>query len=345
MPHVADQWLVGSLAGALAICIVLALAMRRYAAGAGKRAAVFQIFILAASVVLLLAWTLLKQPRTERGEKETRPEWKLVGESITEGISGLAWTGNAGGGAGFLAVHDNKQPGQRRLSHIQRDARGQIEVRPLTWKSEPLPVDLEAICRIPGHTSAFLALTSKGALYRFTFDVSTSEITADSAPLGVPNAAEERQFESFDVQHVGAATVACWAERGDKDAAGVIFCSAVDLATLTFGEPQPLEVRAPWPTAHTRHVSDLRLLTNGTIIAASASDPGDDGPFAGAVYVAGSLHTAGDSLQLVPALTPSRLFTTTTRKIEALELVPGADGGMLLGSDDENRGAAVLFTW
>jgi hypothetical protein len=147
------------------------------------------------------------------------------------------------------------------------------------------------------------------------------------------------------VQHVGSGTFACWAERGDKDVAGVIFCSTLDTATLTFGEPTPLEVRAPWPTAHTRHVADLRLLNDGTIIAASASDPGDDGPFAGAVYIAGSLQTAGDSIQLSPSLTPSRLFTTTTHKIEALELVPGADGGMLLGSDDENRGAAVFFTW
>lgn len=345
MPNVTDQWLVGGIAGALAICIVLALAIRRHAAAGGRRVVVAQIVILAACAVLLLVWAMLRQPSGQQSNEETRPEWKLVGESITEGISGLAWTGNTAEGAGFLAVHDNKQPGQRRLSHIRRDPRGQIQVRPLTWKTEPLPVDLEAICRIPGHTAGYLALTSKGALYRFTFDVSTSEITVEAAPAGVPNAAEERQFESFDVQHVGAATVACWADRGDKDAPGVIFCSTLDTATLTFGEPQPLEVRAPWPTAHTRHISDLRLLTNGTIIAASASDPGDDGPFAGAVYIAGSLQPVGDTLQLSPSLVPSRLFTTTTRKIEALELVPGADGGMVLGSDDENRGAAVLFTW
>ena len=125
----------------------------------------------------------------------------------------------------------------------------------------------------------------------------------------------------------------------------MIFCSTIEPATLTFGEAHPLEVRAPWPTEHTRHISDLRLLSDATILAASAADPGDDGPFSGAVYIARTLQPAADRVELITAQPATRLFTTTAHKIEAIELVPGADGGLLIGSDDENLGAAVLFTW
>lgn len=342
MAQIANDWLVGIACGALAAAIVLALFVGRDGSGKLRRVALVQIVLLLLSIASLV-WLMLRQSSAGVTNQETNPGWQLVGQGITEGISGLALIAADANEASFVAVHDNKQPGEKRLSIVRRRGKD-VEARPLAWTGEPLPIDLEAICRQPEAPSTFLALTSRGAVYRFTLR-GDAEVSFDPAPGGVPNSAEDRQFESFDVQRVGTQTFACWAERGDKAALGVIFCSTFDPPTLTFGEPHPLEIRAPWPAEHTRHISDLRLLSDGTIIAASAADPGNDGPFSGAVYIGGTLQPTADRPQLITAQPASRLFTTTTHKIEAIELVPGPDGGLLIGSDDENLGAAVLFTW
>ena len=342
MSQIGNYWLVGIACGGLAAAVVLAIFVGRDGSGKLRRVALVQIALLLLSIASLV-WLLLRQPASSSSNQEPNPAWQMVGQGITEGISGLALIAADANEGSFVAVHDNKQPGEKRLSILRRRGRD-VESRPLAWKGEPLPIDLEAICRQPEAASTFLALTSRGAVYRFTLQ-GDAEVSFDPTPVGVPNSAEARQFESFDVQRIGAQTFACWAERGDKAAPGVIFCSTFDVATLAFGEPEPLEVRAPWPAEHTRHISDLRLLSDGTIIAASAADPGNDGPFSGAVYIAGTLQAAGDRPQLITAQPATRLFTTATHKIEAIELVPGPDGGLLIGSDDENLGAAVLFTW
>lgn len=344
MSHGLDQWVLGATAFVFAVALVLSFALSRRADGSQRTLVVTQLLLLIAGLALM-AWLVVRQPTPALAvEQEIRPEWKQTGPGITEGISGLALIAADKNEASFVAVHDNKRAGQKRLSIIRRASDGSVDARPLAWTGEPLPVDLEAISRVPGASSTFLTLTSKGAVHRFLLH-GQSGIAFDAGPVGVPNSGEERQFESFDVQQVGGAIFACWAERGDKAAPGVIFCSTFHPGELTFGTPQSIEVRAPWPTTATRHISDLRLLADGTIIAASASDPGDAGPFSGAVFVAGTLQPIGDVPQLVAASPSTRLFTTTTHKIEALEVVPGESGGLVLGSDDENLGAAVLFTW
>ena len=337
-----SHWLIALAGGAVAVAIVLAFYLSRETSGRQRRVALLQIILLLLSIAVVVS-LIVRQPATTATTGEVAPKWQTVGKGLPEGISGLALISANRDEASFVAVHDNKQPGEKRLSILHR--RGdEVEARPLAWKGEPLPIDLEAICQQPEAASTFLALTSRGAMYRFTV-LGGSEISFDSAPVGVPNSAEDRQFESFDVQRVGGQLFACWAERGDKQTPGVIFCSTFDGATLGLGEPALLEVRAPWPNNDTRHISDLRLLADGTIVAASASDPGNDGPFSGSIYIAGTLLPGGDRPQLIPAQPATRLFTTTTHKIEAIELVPGPDGGLLVGSDDENLGAAVLFTW
>ena len=345
MSNIATNWLIGGASAALAAAIILALFMRKGASAEARRASLVQIAILLVAIGLL-ALIVLRAERNGSAAHESPPAWRQTGATITEGISGLALVSSDANGTRLLAVHDNKQPGQKRLSLLQRTPDGDVETKELRWTAEALPIDLEAIARVPADPSTFLALTSKGALHRFTFDATASTLGFDTTPAGVPNASEERQFESFDVQQIGAQTFACWAERGDATSApGVIFCATFDPAALTFGEPQPLEVRVPWPETHTRHISDLRLLSDGTILIAAATDPDDDGPFAGAIYVAGTLQPAPERPQLIAAQPAVRLLTTPTHKIEALELVPGPAGGMVVGSDDENLGAAVLFTW
>jgi hypothetical protein len=325
-----------------ASCALLALAIVHAWLTPGRRAAKAQIALLLLCLAASAALLLRHRANTGDGD-ETRPSWHQLGVGITEGISGLAVVEHSARETILLAVHDNKEPGQKRLSLVVRDALGRVSTRQVSWKGEPLAVDLEAICRVPGDQS-FVALTSRGALFRLQVNVAAGEATFASEPAGVPNAAEERQFEALDMQLVNGLPIVCWAERGDNATPATIFCSSVDTATLTFAEPQALEVKAPWPTEHTRHISDLRILPSGTVLAASASDPGNARPFTGAIYAAASVALGPDRLTLLAADPPTRLFTTS-RKIEALELLPGAAGGMVLGSDDENLGAAVLFGW
>lgn len=329
-------WIGVASCGLLALAIVHAWLVRQRSAANVQIALLLLCF--AASAALLI------RERTSRADDdEARPAWHQLGVGITEGISGLAVVEHSARETILLAVHDNKEPGQKRLSLVVRNASGDINTREVSWMGEPLAIDLEAICRVPGDES-FAALTSRGALYRLHLNVASSEATFAAPAAGVPNAAEERQFEALDIQVVNGQTIACWAERGDNAAPGIIFCSTVDPATMIFAEPQALQVKAPWPTEQTRHISDLRILPNGTVLVASASDPGNAGPFAGAIYAAASVTPAADRPTLLAAEPATRLFTTS-RKIEALELLPGAAGGMVLGSDDEDLGAAVLFGW
>lgn len=341
MPDGAAFWIGLASCGLLAVAIAHAWQIRGRLPAANRRLATIQIALLllcfAASAALLV-----RESARDTDSDEARRRWHQLGAGIIEGISGLAVVAHTAGETILLAVHDNKEPGQKRLSLIVRGP-SDISMRPVSWKGEPLAIDLEAICRVPGDQS-FVALTSRGALYRLHLNVASGEATFAAPPAGVPNAAEERQFEGFDIQVVNGQTIACWADRGDNAAPGVIFCASVDTTSMTFAEPQTLAVKAPWPTEHTRHISDLRILPSGTVLVASASDPGNAGPFAGAIYAAATVTAGAHGSSLLAAEPATRLFTTS-RKIEALEVLPGATGGMVLGSDDENLGGAVLFSW
>jgi hypothetical protein len=269
------------------------------------------------------------------------PPWEQLGDGILEGISGLALVEHAPEKTVLLAVHDNKKAGQKRLSLVTRNKGSAAQSTTVAWPGD-LPVDLEAICRLPGEERTFLALTSKGALFRLTLEQDNKAVRVVPNPKPLEGGLE---YEALDVQRVAGKLVACWAERGDGNGDGVLHFAVFDPRTWEFEQPQTIKVRAPWPLVDQRHVSDLRLLTDGTVLATSASDSGDDGPFSGAIYIAGSIVLSNDRPHFLINSQPARLFVTTEHKIEALEIIPGADGGMVLGSDDENRGGAVYFVW
>jgi len=41
----------------------------------------------------------------------------------------------------------------------------------------------------------------------------------------------------------------------------------------------------------------------------------------------------------------TKLYQFDYHKVEAFDFVPGADGGLVFGTDDENLGAAILLTY
>jgi hypothetical protein len=270
--------------------------------------------------------------------------WIVTGTGMTEGISGLALVEHDSSRTLLLAVYDNKKEEQPRLSLLTRRAgeRG-VQRQPITWTGA-LPIDLEAICRVPDKASEFLALTSKGDLYRLALDRQRGSV-AVQAHARLPRASDGSEFESFDVRVLGGKLIACWAERGDKEQPAVVSCGVLDLAKLTIENSQEAVFTSPWPRDAARHMSDLRLTETGVVLATATADPGDNGPFASALYLAGRIDTAAGQVAFRAESSPARLWLTTKHKIEALELVTGVAGGLIFGSDDEAAGGALYFSW
>lgn len=270
-------------------------------------------------------------------------EWQKVGGDARSGVSGLAYEGRTGDGAGVhvLVVHDNKRSGQQRLSRITH-WEGSDGTSPITWDG-PEPVDLEAIEAIPGMPGEYLALTGRGIVYRLKVTGSTATVV-DYSPL--PAIGEGDDFESFALVAQNGKLAALWADRG----AGADRPATLYAAPLTFapwGQPQFGAVtrrayRAAYPTDDgTRHISDISVTGSGRIIVSSAADAGDDGPFDSAVSDAGRVSvSAAGRVRVTLAASPTVLGTFPRYKVEGVECLPGS-ADALLGTDDENLGGYV----
>ncbi|MET9657547.1 hypothetical protein [Streptomyces sp. NPDC006510] len=270
-------------------------------------------------------------------------EWQKVGGDARSGVSGLAYEGRTADGEGVrvLAVHDNKRSGQRRLSRITH-REGSDGVSPMAWDG-PEPVDLEAIEAIPGMPGEYLALASRGIVYRLKVTGSTATVV-DYSPL--PGIGEGDDFESFAVVARGGKLAALWADRGaGADRPATLYASPLSFAP--WGQPQFGAVTrrtylATYPTSEgTRHISDISVTGSGRIIVSSAADAGDDGPFDSAVSDAGRVTvSAAGQVRVTLASVPTVLGMFPQYKIEAVECLPGSSDA-LLGTDDENLGGYV----
>ncbi|WP_412075198.1 hypothetical protein ACLF6K_04120 [Streptomyces xanthophaeus] len=266
--------------------------------------------------------------------------WQKVGGDARSGVSGLAYEGRTGDGAGVhaLVVHDNKRTGQQRLSRITH-WEGSDGVSPITWDG-PEPVDLEAIEAIPGMPGEYLALTGRGIVYRLQVTGSTAKVV-DYTPL--PAIGEGDDFESFAIVAQNGNLAALWADRGaGADRPATLYAAPLTFASWgqpLFGSVTRRAYRAPYPAADgTRHVSDISVTDSGRIIVSSAADAGDDGPFDSAVTDAGRVNvSAAGRVRVTLAASPSLLGTFPQYKIEAVECLPGS-AETVLGTDDENLG-------
>ncbi|MGW2108978.1 hypothetical protein [Streptomyces sp. NPDC001948] len=270
-------------------------------------------------------------------------DWQKVGGDARSGVSGLAYEGRTSDGEGVyaLVVHDNKRSGEQRLSRITH-REGSDDVSPIIWDG-PEPVDLEAIEAIPGMPGEYLALASRGIVYRLKVTGSTAEVV-DYTPL--PGIGEGDDFESFALVAQDGRLAALWADRG----AGAARPATLYASRLTFapwGQPQFGAVTrrsyvAAYPSAEgTRHISDISVTGSGRIIVSSAADAGDDGPFDSAVSDAGRVTvSATGRVRVGLAAVPTVLGTFPGYKIEAVECLPGSSE-TLLGTDDENLGGYV----
>lgn len=276
-------------------------------------------------------------------------QWRPIQPGKRKGISGLALVQQQQGVCQFLAVHDNKgDSDQPRLALLQVPAQGPIQYQSLPWPSEPsLPIDLEALTVVPDtQRMEYMAVTSLGQIYHLRLNLQASTLTVLQT-LQVPPHSELTNIEGFALQSINGQLIAVWAHRGEDADPAVIFWGRVDLEKsqiVTIGST-PLQV--PWPLNQVRHVSDLKIDAGGLLYITAASDPGDQGPFQSATYVLGqfpfhrTLSSPSGPPQFQHHSTLVPLYRFDFNKVEALELIPGKQGSIILASDDETFGSAL----
>ncbi|MER8042969.1 hypothetical protein [Streptomyces sp. NPDC094032] len=264
-------------------------------------------------------------------------EWLRVGSDARTGVSGLA----AEDGGTALVAHDNKRPGQPRLARLTYTD-DTASLSPVAWDGA-YAEDLEAIEAVPGMPGEYLALASRGIVYRLRVSGDTATVV-DYAPL--PMIGEGADFESFAVVARGGKLAALWADRGEGPGRpATLYAAPLSFASWgqpLFGSVTRRSYLSTYPPGEgTRHISDISVTASGRILVSSASDAGDDGPFDSAVSEAGRVTvSAAGSVRVTLAASPTVLGTFPGYKIEAVECLPGT-GDVLLGTDDEHMGGFV----
>ncbi|WP_409238480.1 hypothetical protein [Streptomyces sp. PA5.6] len=275
--------------------------------------------------------------------------WQKVGDDIKSGISGLAVTsgGLRQGGTDAVVVRDNKKPGENRLARLTHapgaDRSAPASVEPLTWKGTAAPIDLEAIEAVPGARDEYVALASRGLVYHLKVTGPDIQVL-DTSPL--PAIADGDDYESFALTSRHGKLAAVWADRGAGEKRPATLRAAPfsfnKYGEADFGPVTTARLRAPWPTGDVRHASDISVTPSGRLVTSSASDAGDDGPFASAVLNAGELTVSrSGKVRLSVSKSPEVVRKFKGVKIEAVECLPGSGGKALLGTDDENAGGSV----
>ncbi|MEH2023611.1 hypothetical protein [Nostoc sp.] len=271
-------------------------------------------------------------------------DWRPVRGGIPFGISGIALIEQQSNSLDFLIVHDNKQKNQGRIAIIRIKGKSQPEYLPLNWPNNTeLPIDLEALTSVPEKTKfSFIALSSSGKAYYIRFEPVNKTISV-LKEFNLPGIIQGSNFEAFGLQNIDGKLVAIWAHRGEGEKPATIFWGVFDLAEYQITLVGSTNLKVPFPSGNVRHISDIKVDPVGIVYITSASDAGDDGPFQSAVYVAGYLGWRGNKIawRQNPQLVP--FYRSNYHKIEGIELVPGAEGGVVVGTDDENLGSYVYI--
>ncbi len=270
-------------------------------------------------------------------------QWRPVRGGILFGISGMALVQQQSNEMKFLIVHDNKGKNEGRLAVITIKGEAQPEYVALTWPSNAdLPSDLEAIASIPGRLNSFMALSSSGKVYHIILN--NNNTISVLKVFTLPGITPQTNLEGFSLQELDGNLLAVWAHRGAGAEAATIYWGKLNLNTYQIAQTSSVNLKVPLPNgANVRHISDLKVDKAGILFIASVTDPGNDGPFESAVYVAGAFGVGRNAIAFRsnPDLVP--LYHYNYHKIEAIELIPGAAGGIILGTDDENMGSSVYL--
>jgi hypothetical protein len=296
-----------------------------------------RIYRLIVNLVILAVLLLISQ-------RALAQEWRPVRGGILYGISGMALVEQQSNSLDFLIVHDNKKQDQARLAIINIKGKKPPEYLALNWQANAeLPIDLEGLTCIPGKANpSFIALSSSGKAYHIKVDRINKNISVLKV-FDLPAIPEGSNFESFALQEIDGKLVAVWAHRGAGEQPATIYWGVFDLVKYQITQIASVNVKVPFPSGNVRHISDLKVDSAGIVFITSASDTGDDGPFQSAVYIAGSLGLRGNKIAFKQNSQMIPLYRFNYHKIEGIELVSGAEGGVIIGTDDENMGSSVYM--
>lgn len=269
-------------------------------------------------------------------------QWLPVRGGITFGISGIALLEQQEDALSLLVVHDNKGDNtQGRLAIISRTSQDTPQYFPLDWPAvEDLPIDLEALTVVPQQGN-FMAATSSGQIYHFSLDAAQRQVTLLRV-FSLPNIPAGSNFESFALQEIAGQLLAVWGHRGKDEQPAVVYWGLLDLNSSEITLQGSSTLAVPWPEGNLRHISDLKVDSAGILYISAATDSGNDGPFQSGVYVAGAFHWQDQEVKFKPNSALFPLYRFNYHKVEAIELIPGATGGIIVGTDDENRGSSLL---
>lgn len=274
--------------------------------------------------------------------------WIPVRGGIEYGISGIALIEQNSEKSDFLIVHDNKKSNQGRLAIISLQGKKQPEYLPLNLQdNNKLPDDLEALTTIPNtnpntNNTEFIALSSDGKGYhvKLVFQNKTASIIKE---FKLPEIDKNSNFESFALQKIDNQLIAVWAHRGEGKEPAKIYWGKFDINKYQINNINSATFTVSFPDGKVRHISDLKIDNAGIVYISSANDNGNDGPFQSAVYVAGYLGVNGNKIEWRQNQQIFPIYRNNYHKIEGLEIITGASGGIIVGTDDENMGASVYM--
>lgn len=270
-------------------------------------------------------------------------DWRPVRGGIPFGISGMALIEQQSNSLDFLIVHDNKKTNQSRIAIISLKGKKQQEYFPLNWPNQTeLPIDLESLASVPQKKSDFIAVSSTGKAYYLRLDIAAKNLSLIKE-FDLPAITSKTNLESFGLQYIDGKIIAIWGDRGEGETPATVYFGEFNPKIYEIKLSGSSKLKVPFPEGNVRHISDLKVDSSGIVYITSASDAGDDGPFESAVYVAGYLGLYGNYInwRSHPQLVP--LYRSYYHKIEAMELIPGAEGGAIVGTDDENLGSYVYI--
>ncbi|EME62559.1 hypothetical protein [Amycolatopsis decaplanina] len=260
--------------------------------------------------------------------------WESIGTGMTSGASGIAVLDRDEDRIDALVLRDNKKTGENRAVRVRLDHGKVSKVDSIDWPGE-LPVDLEAAEAVPGKTGEFIALTSDGKGFHFTLkDRRLKVLGTFQVPKGDP----DDNYEGFALKKVKDRLLAVWADRGQDARPATLYSAEFSVSKLSFKKPKSIPFRVPYPATDVRHTSDVEITADDRVLVSAASDPGDEGPFDSAVYLAGVLRSDG-SIALSPV--PAKIGDFPGHKIEAMTCLSRSCGRLLYGTDDEAAGGRL----
>ena len=293
--------------------------------------------IISASILLILLFFV-----RQTADAQTN-QWRPVSGARHDNISGMALIAHDGKKTSFLIINDNKKPEQNHAAVVSVEGRNAPKYTPLKWLGDDIGTDFEAVSSVPDAPNNFMALTANGRVFHIEINLADNSVKVIKS-FDVPQIPKEPDFEGFCLQKINGVLTAIWADRGLDAKPAQLFWSRFDLKTYAFTQVDSTAFKVPYPIGNTRHISDVKVDRSGAIFITSASDPGNDGPFNSAFYFAGVFNLANlQKITFVQSLILTRLFTFDYHKVEAFEFVPGADGGIVFGTDDENLGSAIYL--